>query len=58
VRDYYEIIKQPMDFETIQKKLDIGFQSSTDESGAKAYQSVAEFSQDILRVFDNARQYN
>lgn len=45
-----------VDFETIQKKLDQGF--SQVDASAKGYSSVQEFSQDIIRVFENARQYN
>lgn len=41
------------DFETIQKKLELGFGQSE-----RGYQAVAEFSQDIMRVFENARLYN
>ena len=32
VPDYYDIIKKPMDLQTIQKKLDLGLKEENDES--------------------------
>ena len=45
--DYYEKIKQPMDFGTIKKKLD-----------ARQYMSAQEFADDMRLVFGNCVKYN
>ncbi|XP_073286930.1 uncharacterized protein, partial [Primulina huaijiensis] len=45
--DYHEIIKQPMDFGTVNKKLDSG-----------AYRSLEELEADVLLICSNAMTYN
>jgi hypothetical protein len=45
--DYFSIIKQPMDFETITKKLNL-----------RQYRLLRHFAADIRLIFDNARIYN
>lgn len=45
--DYFDIIKNPMDLGTVQKKLD-----------TSAYRSVDEFERDVNMTFDNAATYN
>ncbi|XP_073145005.1 uncharacterized protein [Henckelia pumila] len=45
--DYHEIIKQPMDFGTVNKKLDSG-----------AYKSLEELEADVLLICSNAMMYN
>lgn len=45
--DYFEIIKQPMDLETVRGKLDMC-----------QYASVEAFARDVHLVFNNARKYN
>jgi hypothetical protein len=47
IPDYFEIVKSPMDFGTIDKKL------STDE-----YNTVEEFKSDVQLIFDNCYLYN
>ena len=46
--DYFDVIKNPMDFSTIQMRLDDG----------KFYSSVDEFQSDVLLTFANAMKYN
>ncbi|CAI9786497.1 unnamed protein product [Fraxinus pennsylvanica] len=45
--DYHEIIKHPMDFGTVRKKLDGG-----------AYKNLEELEADVLLICSNAMQYN
>lgn len=45
--DYFEVISQPMDFQTMQSKCSCG-----------SYRSVLEFLSDIKQVFSNAEHYN
>ncbi|MBW0524568.1 hypothetical protein O181_064283 [Austropuccinia psidii MF-1] len=47
VTDYYTIIKNPMDFQTIESKLD-----------ANLYQNLESFLDDCKLVFENCRIYN
>lgn len=47
VPDYYDVIKNPMDLETAQKKLK-----------NKEYTGRDEFRKDIMVIFENARTYN
>ena len=47
IPDYYDVIKNPMDFSTIKKKLD-----------AKQYSNADEFSEDVRMVFNNCYTYN
>ena len=47
VPDYYDIIKQPMDLEQIQKKLNSG-----------TYKTSESFKRDLQKIFENARTYN
>ncbi|KAF4567532.1 histone acetyltransferase [Pleurotus pulmonarius] len=47
VPDYYEVIKQPMDFRTMEHKLD-----------TNQYQSLAQFVDDAMLIFKNCQQYN
>ncbi|KAK7303818.1 hypothetical protein RJT34_14735 [Clitoria ternatea] len=50
LHDYYEIIKKPMDFSTIKRKMD-----AKDGSG---YKNVREMYSDVRLVFKNAMKYN
>uniref|UniRef100_H0WKK9 Tyrosine-protein kinase BAZ1B n=1 Tax=Otolemur garnettii TaxID=30611 RepID=H0WKK9_OTOGA len=45
--DYYDVITQPMDFQTVQNKCSCG-----------SYRSVQEFLTDMKQVFTNAELYN
>lgn len=45
--DYYDMIKHPMCLRRIEEKI-----------GAFAYQGWSAFERDVLRMFENARQYN
>lgn len=45
--DYYETIKEPMDLETMEYKLD-----------SNAYKDLDGFLRDAQLIFDNCRQYN
>jgi hypothetical protein len=45
--DYFEIIKNPMDFATVQQKLD-----------NKEYNSVEDWKADVLLIFSNSFTYN
>ena len=47
ISDYFEIIKEPMDFGTVKKKLTYN-----------VYNSVQEFVSDMHLVFDNCIKYN
>jgi histone acetyltransferase len=47
VPDYYEIIKEPMDLETISIRLN-----------RKFYRTIDIFTSDFRRMFDNCRVYN
>jgi len=47
IPDYYEQIKEPMDFETMSKKL-----------REKKYTTLAEFVADVSRIFNNCRIFN
>jgi len=47
IPDYPIIIKEPIDFQTIQKNVDSGL-----------YKSFADFDADVLKVFSNAMLYN
>ncbi|KAJ7178350.1 hypothetical protein C8R43DRAFT_973061 [Mycena crocata] len=47
VPDYYDVIKEPMDFQTMSEKLE-----------ANAYKTVEAFLEDAQLVFDNCRRYN
>ena len=47
VPDYYDIIKDPIDIKSIDKKLSQG-----------QYLNKESFIKDVNRIFDNARQYN
>ena len=42
VRDYYEVIKRPMDLETIQKKVNLGLKEEADEDGSNKKANGAE----------------
>jgi len=46
-RKYYEVVKEPMDFETVEKKLAGG-----------EYKTLADFLGDITRIVENCRYYN
>lgn len=49
-KDQYEqVVKQPMDFETIRKRLD----QSNGGTSTAAYHSVSAFSKDVNRIFTN-----
>jgi Bromodomain/TAZ zinc finger len=45
--DYFDVIKQPMDLGSIQKRLENG-----------AYHTIEEFESDVVLTFDNAMTYN
>lgn len=45
--DYFDVISNPMDFQTMQSKCSCG-----------GYRSVQDFLSDIKQVFTNAEQYN
>ena len=45
--DYYKIIKEPMDLETLEKGLEIG-----------KYKNKSVFLKDLKKIFSNARAYN
>lgn len=47
VPDYYEVIANPMDLETMRSRVDAG-----------QYVTVPEFMDDIELILDNAKQYN
>lgn len=47
IYDYFDVIKQPMDFSTIKKKLNSG-----------KYTNFGEFDSDIQLTFDNCYKYN
>lgn len=47
VPDYSSIIKEPMDLSKIKKKL-----------LDKIYKTKEDFKSDIIKIFDNARQFN
>jgi hypothetical protein len=49
--DYSDIVKNPMDFGTIRKKVEKGAYGKGDDA-------VSAFYQDFLLVFDNCRLYN
>ena len=42
VRDYYEVIKRPMDLETIQKKVNLGLKEEADETGENQKMNCAD----------------
>ncbi|XP_053954762.1 nucleosome-remodeling factor subunit NURF301 isoform X1 [Anastrepha ludens] len=45
--DYYKVIKEPMDLQKIEKKLD-----------TNVYTKLSEFIGDMTKIFDNCRYYN
>lgn len=47
VDDYYEVIKEPIDLETISQRIKSGH-----------YKDVQTFKDDVIRMFTNCRQYN
>jgi hypothetical protein len=47
VPDYHDIIKQPMDLQTIKQKIDMG-----------KYSDKQEFENDVKLIFSNAKTYN
>lgn len=47
VADYYDVIQNPIDLKTIEKKLQ-----------ANVYLDKETFIDDVKRMFDNCRQYN
>ena len=48
VPDYYDIILDPMDISTVQKRL----------SSKEYYTTIDIFAADVARIFDNAKKYN
>ena len=52
IRDYLEVIQEPMDLETIQRKVDAA------EEGSGVYQNMDGFQKDLKLMFENARIYN
>jgi hypothetical protein len=47
IPDYFQVIKEPMDFSKVEKRLRSGF-----------YKSSTEFEDDIRKIWDNATTYN
>ena len=47
IPDYYTVVKHPMDFSTIERKLEKG-----------KYRNEAEFAADVRQIFHNCRSYN
>ncbi|GAA6009460.1 histone acetyltransferase GCN5 [Rhodotorula paludigena] len=47
VTDYYDVIKEPMDFATMESKLE-----------ANSYETLEQFLHDAKLIFSNCRQYN
>lgn len=45
--DYYDIIKRPMDFGTVKRKMD-----------RREYQNINEFASDVRLIFTNCYKYN
>ncbi|KAH7986971.1 hypothetical protein HPB49_025939 [Dermacentor silvarum] len=45
--DYYTIIKEPMDLQTIERRLQ-----------TRHYEKLSEFIGDMTKIFDNCRYYN
>lgn len=45
--DYYRVIKEPMDLQKIESKVD-----------AQSYHTLSEFIGDMTKIFDNCRYYN
>uniref|UniRef100_A0A8C6MKW9 Bromo domain-containing protein n=1 Tax=Nothobranchius furzeri TaxID=105023 RepID=A0A8C6MKW9_NOTFU len=45
--DYYRVIKEPMDFSTMETRLQ-----------KRHYQKLTEFVADVTKIFDNCRYYN
>lgn len=45
--DYYEIIKDPMDLQTLEERVD-----------ADLYKNVDDFETDMQKIFDNCKKYN
>ena len=47
VTDYYEIIKEPMDLQTLESNLEMG-----------NYKNKKAFEKDLSKIFENAKTYN
>ncbi|KAF4467284.1 histone acetyltransferase [Fusarium albosuccineum] len=47
IPDYYEVIKEPMDFSTMEARLEAG-----------QYMAIGDFIKDAQLVFDNCRRFN
>lgn len=47
IPDYFQVIKEPMDFSKVEKRLRSGF-----------YKNMSEFEEDIWKIWDNATTYN
>jgi bromodomain-containing factor 1 len=47
IPEYHEIIKEPMDFSTIEVNLKSGY-----------YQTPAQFHQDVMKIFNNSYIFN
>lgn len=56
VRDYLEVIKTPMDLETILKKVEA--RKNPTDPEVVPYSAMEQFRQDIHTMFENARVYN
>ncbi|MCH87645.1 transcription factor GTE1-like, partial [Trifolium medium] len=50
LHDYYQVIKKPMDFKTIKRKI-----KATDDS---SYKNIHEIYEDVRLIFMNAMKYN
>ncbi|KAJ3366997.1 histone acetyltransferase [Allomyces javanicus] len=47
VKDYYDVIKEPMDLRTLETHIE-----------SDHYKSIGEFTHDVKKIFNNCRQYN
>lgn len=47
VPDYYEVIKEPMDMQTLEEKVD-----------EDVYETIDMFEKDTQKIFDNCKSYN
>jgi len=53
-----DIISNPIDLETVQKKIDASVYKERREADEKFYLNLDEFKKDISLIFENARIYN
>lgn len=61
VTDYYEVIKEPMDLETMENKLNAGkydIPNNGKEGEGGTREQLQLFLRDCQLIFDNCKQYN